>query len=88
MKRRKYIKYNPLSEADEEFGWEANGPDPQALLVSQVRRIYNEVDSPEAELLVVVPASWGLWSSEVATLHVDQMVLDAEDPHLSLNDGE
>jgi len=88
VKRRKYAKYNPLSEAGEEFGWEAAEPDPQALSASQVRRIYGEVDSPEAELLVVALAGWGLRPSEVAALHVDQVVLDAEDAHLSFCDGE
>ncbi len=88
VKRRKYAKYNPLSEAGEEFGWEASEPDPQALSASQVRRIYSEVDSPEAELLVVALAGWGLRPSEVAALHVDQVVLDAEDSHLSFGDGE
>ncbi|ELK55780.1 XerC/D-like integrase [Haloferax sp. BAB-2207] len=88
VKRRKYAKYNPLSEAGEEFGWEASEPDPQALSASQVRRIYSEVDSPEAELLVVALAGWGLRPSEVAALHVDQVVLDADDRHLSFSDGE
>nr|WP_152419042.1 tyrosine-type recombinase/integrase [Haloferax alexandrinus] len=88
VKRRKYAKYNPLAEAGEEFGWEASEPDPQALSAEQVRCIYSEVDSPEAELLVVALAGWGLRPSEVAALHVDQVVLDTEDPHLSFGDGE
>ncbi|WP_416841478.1 site-specific integrase [Haloferax sp. DFSO52] len=88
VKRRKYAKYNPIAEAGEEFGWEASEPDPQALSASQVRRIYGEVDAPEAELLVVALAGWGLRPSEVASLHAEQVVLDADDPHLSFGDGE
>jgi integrase len=88
VKRRKYAKYNPLSEAGEEFGWEASEPDPQVLSATQVHRIYSQVDSPEAELLVVALAGWGLRPSEVAALYVDQVVLNAEDPHLSFGEGE
>ena len=83
-----YARYNPLSQVQNDIGWEAEESDPSALSPAQVRRIYTEVSDPEEELLVVALAGWGLRPSEVASLHNRQVVLDGDDPHLSFGDGE
>jgi integrase len=83
-----YAQFDPLSQASKDVGWEADDPDPSALSAAQIRRIYTEVSSPDEELLVVALAGWGLRPSEVAALHTQQIVLDADDPHLSFDEGE
>jgi len=86
LRRRGYAAYNPLEDADEEFPWERSEPDNPALSAAGVRGLLDAADAPGRRLLVVGLAGWGLRPSELAALHRDQVVLDADDPHLRFED--
>lgn len=81
-------RFNPLATAAGQFGWTREEPDNPALDASQVRRLHRAADSPADRLLVLGLAGWGLRPSELAALHVSQLRLDADDPHVRFDDGE
>ncbi len=65
-----------------EYGWERDDPDNLTLSSEQVRRLYDAVETPDEELLVLALCGWGLRRNEVASLHVSQLVLEGDDPHI------
>ncbi|QCW05250.1 tyrosine-type recombinase/integrase [Natrinema pallidum] len=82
LQRRGKAAYNPAETIDMEYGWDRPEPDNAALSSDQVRRLYDAVESPDEELLVLALCGWGLRRSEVAGLHVSQLVLEGDDPHI------
>lgn len=82
LQRRGKASYNPAETIDMEYGWERDEPDNPALSSDQVRRLYDATETPEEELLMLALCGWGLRRNEVASLHVSQLVLDGDDPHI------
>ncbi|MFC6764572.1 tyrosine-type recombinase/integrase [Natrinema soli] len=82
LQRRGKAAYNPADTIDMEYGWERTEPDNAALSSEQVRRLYDAVETPDEELLVLALCGWGLRRNEVAALHVSQLVLEGDDPHI------
>lgn len=82
LQRRGKAAYNPADTIDMEYGWERTEPDNATLSSRQVRRLYDAVESPSEELLILALCGWGLRRNEVAGLHVSQLVLEGEDPHI------
>lgn len=82
LQRRGKAAYNPAGTIEMEYGWQRPDPDNAALSSEQVRRIYAAADDPSDELLVLALCAWGLRRNEVASLHVSQLVLEGEDPHI------
>lgn len=82
LQRRGKAAYNPAETIDMEYGWERSDPDNPTLSSEQVRRLYDAVESPDEELLVLGLCGWGLRRNEVASLHVSQLVLEGDDPHI------
>jgi len=82
LQRRGKAAYNPAETIDMEYGWERSEPDNPALSSEQVRRLYDAVESPDEELLVLALCGWGLRRNEVASLHVSQLALEGSDPHI------
>ncbi|RZV06328.1 site-specific recombinase XerD [Natrinema hispanicum] len=82
LQRRGKAAYNPAETIDMEYGWERSEPDNPALSSEQVRRLYDAVESPDEELLVLALCGWGLRRNEVASLHVSQLALEGDDPHI------
>jgi len=68
--------YNPLEGANDQFRWEIDNPDNRTVDVEGMRAIYEAADSTETELLVLALGAWGLRPNEVASLSLDQFVLD------------
>ena len=68
--------YNPLNGANDQFRWEIDTPDNKTVDVEGMRAIYEAADSIETELLVLALGAWGLRPNEVASLSIDQLVLD------------
>ena len=82
LERRAIAAFNPASDIAEEYNWSREQKDNPALSSRQVRRIYNAVESPDEELLVLALCGWGLRRNEVASLHASQLVLEGDDPHI------
>lgn len=82
LQRRGKAAYNPAETIDMEYGWERSEPDNAALSSDHVRRLYDAVETPAEELLVLALCGWGLRRNEVASLHVSQLVLEGSDPHI------
>jgi len=53
LQRRRKTVYNPAETIDMEYGWERSKPDNPALSSMQVRWLYDAVESPDEELLVL-----------------------------------
>ncbi|WP_114579634.1 tyrosine-type recombinase/integrase [Saliphagus sp. LR7] len=86
LQRRGKAAYNPAGTIEMEYGWQRSEPDNAALSSQQVRRIYDVVDKASDELLVLALCAWGLRRNEVAALHVSQLVLEEEDPHIRFDE--
>ncbi|WP_425499823.1 tyrosine-type recombinase/integrase [Natrinema caseinilyticum] len=82
LQRRGKAAYDPAETIDMEYGWDRPDPDNAALSSEQVRRLYDAADSRDEDLLVLALCGWGLRRSEVASLHVSQLVLEGDDPHI------
>ncbi|NKE35321.1 site-specific integrase [Natronococcus sp. JC468] len=82
LERRAIAAFNPTSRINEEYNWNREGKDNQPLSSEGVRRLYGAVESSEEELLVLALCAWGLRRNEVASLHVSQIVLEGDDPHI------
>ncbi|AEH39521.1 tyrosine-type recombinase/integrase [Halopiger xanaduensis] len=82
LQRRGKAAYNPAENIDMEYDWDRSEPDNPTLTSAQVRRLYEATQSPDEELLVIALCGWGLRRNEVAGLHVSQLVLEGDDPHI------
>jgi len=69
-------KYNPLDGANDQFRWEIDSPDNKTVDADGMRAIYEAAESIEERLLVLALGAWGLRPNEVASLTMDQFVLD------------
>ena len=69
-------KYNPLDGANDQFRWKIDNPDNKTVDTEGMRAIYEAAGSIEQELLVLALGAWGLRPNEVASLTLDQFVLD------------
>ena len=75
--------YNPLEGANDQFRWEIDNPDNRTVDTDGMRAIYEAADTIEAEILVLALGAWGLRPDEVASLSIDQFVLnDAGDERI------
>ncbi|WP_121743533.1 tyrosine-type recombinase/integrase [Natronorubrum halophilum] len=81
--------FNPTENVDHGEIWEQQIPDNRdnpALSSEQVATLYTAIESPDEQLLVLGLCAWGLRRSEVASLHVSQLVLEGEDPHITFEE--
>ncbi|WP_137290349.1 tyrosine-type recombinase/integrase [Natronorubrum halophilum] len=81
--------FNPTENVDHGEIWEQQIPDSRdnpALSSEQVATLYTAIESPDEQLLVLGLCAWGLRRSEVASLHVSQLVLEGEDPHIAFEE--
>jgi len=73
----KDARHNPTDQLERRFGWDSTPEwDNQALNADQIRTLYRTADDPVDRLIVIGVCGWGLRPSEVASLHVDQLVLN------------
>ena len=72
-------KYNPLDGANDQFRWEIDNPDNKTVDAEGMRAIYEAAESIEERLLVLGLGAWGLRPNEVASLTLDQFVLDDDE---------
>jgi integrase len=82
---RRAIALNPADGLRDVRGWgqdSGTSSDPTALDSEHVRAIYEAARNNRERVLVVALCAWGLRPGEVASLHVDQLYLDAENPHI------
>lgn len=86
LQRRAKAEFNPVAHITDEFGWERDDPDNQPLRREQVRDLYHACEGPSEELTILALCAWGLRRNEVASLHVSQLVLDTEDPHIQFDE--
>lgn len=69
--------YNPTDRLERRFGWDSTTTwDNEGVTADQIRRLYETASTSAERLLVVAVCVWGLRPSEVAALHIDQLVLD------------
>jgi len=72
-------KYNPLDGANDQFRWEIDNPDNKTVDADGMRAIYEAAEGIEEKLLVLALGAWGLRPNEVASLTLDQFVLDDDE---------
>jgi integrase len=72
-------KYNPLDGANDQFRWEIDNPDNKTVDADGMRAIYEAAGSIEEQLLVLALGAWGLRPNEVASLTLDQFVLNNDE---------
>ena len=73
----KGARHNPTDQLERRFGWDSTPEwDNQALEADQIRTLYQTATDPVDRLIVIGVCGWGLRPSEVASLRVDQLVLD------------
>ncbi|WP_226013612.1 tyrosine-type recombinase/integrase [Halomicrobium salinisoli] len=80
---RRQAALNPTEGLD--YDWSDDnhdGPENPPLEPKHVRSLYNAADTARDRLIVVALCAWGLRSSEVAALHVRQLVLDDDQPRI------
>jgi len=86
-----YVSYNPMRRMETRLGLDVPEWDNPALTAADVEELWNAADSVRERLLVVGLCGWGLRPSELAALHVRQVVLDPADddyPYLDFRDGD
>ncbi|ELY68928.1 tyrosine-type recombinase/integrase [Natrinema versiforme] len=89
LETRHGAPFNPADNVDHGEIWDGRVDDEKdnpALSSGQVRTLYDAADGPDEGLLVLALCAWGLRRSEVARLHVSQLVLDGDDPHIAFDD--
>ena len=86
LQRRAKASFNPTASIAAEYGWTRTKKDNQPLSSQQVRRLYGAAETASEQLLVLALCAWGLRRSEVAALHVSQLVLEGEQPHIAFDD--
>ncbi|ELZ05042.1 integrase family protein [Natrialba chahannaoensis JCM 10990] len=86
LERRAKASFNPVKSIDEEYNWSRAEPDNAALSPEQVREIYAAADSRDDGLLVLALCAWGLRRNEVASLHVSQLELESDEPHIAFEE--
>lgn len=78
-------EFNPTENVDHTEIWKQrlnDEKDNPALSSDQVGRLYDTAESLDERLLVLALCAWGLRRNEVASLHVSQLVLEGDDPHI------
>ncbi|ELY91710.1 integrase family protein [Natrialba hulunbeirensis JCM 10989] len=86
LERRAKASFNPVESIDKEYNWSREEPDNAALSAEQAREIYAAADSRADELLVLALCAWGLRRNEVASLHVSQLELESDEPHIAFEE--
>lgn len=77
--------YDPTVRMLKDLGVEDSNPDKSALDARQVRKLVDATENLEERLLVLAVCAWGLRREEVAKLHVSQLVLEGDDPHIAFD---
>jgi len=84
---RGYAAFNPLANADDEFNFETDHDARKVMLdADHVSTIYGAAKTAAERVLVLALCGWGLRRSEVASLHVSQLVLEGDDPHVAFDE--
>jgi integrase len=91
LDRRGRAAFNPVENLQEEYDWRRRTSTRTELSTDGVRRLATTArdrnDDLAASLLVLATCAWGLRRREVAELHVRQLELDGDDPHITF-DGD
>lgn len=85
---RRAIALNPADGLRDVRGWgqdDGTSDSPIALEADDVRALYDAAKNNRDRVLVVALCAWGLRTSEVAALHVDQLHLDGETPYVDFD---
>jgi integrase len=91
LKGGNLAEYNPSTRNRERSGWSREDRDNPALDPNQIATLYEAADTTADRLLVIALCAWGLRPSEVASLHISNIVLDPDDeevPILDFGPGE
>lgn len=81
--------FNPATRVAKRLRLRRGKPDNRALEPDQVGELYERCLNDREQLVVLGLAGWGLRTSEVASLHVDQIYLDPDDddrPYLAFEE--
>lgn len=78
--------YDPTVRMVKDLGVEDPNPDKPALDARQVSAVVDATEGLEGRLLVLAVCAWGLRRQEVAELHVSQLSLEGDDPHVAFDD--
>ncbi|APE95715.1 tyrosine-type recombinase/integrase [Halodesulfurarchaeum formicicum] len=87
LDRSNRIAYDPMENIEEEFRWEWKA-EPTPLSPEQVRKLWIAAETPEERMLVVGYCIWGLRTKELPAIHIDQIFLDAHDPHIKFDEAD
>jgi integrase len=76
------LEYNPIPDVAERFRWKRTETDVlerSALSPTQVKQLWQHTSSIEEKMILVAACAWGLRAGEIASLHIDQLILDPGD---------
>ncbi|WP_435197438.1 tyrosine-type recombinase/integrase [Natronomonas sp. EA1] len=86
---RRLAAVNPVKSVDADYRWDDagdDGPSNPALAPAHVSALVDAAADTRERLLVVALCGFGLRSSEVAALHVSQLALEGETPHIAFEE--
>jgi len=75
------LEYNPIPDVQARFNWtrkEIEVLERSALSPSHVKQLWKHTETLEEKMLLIAACAWGLRSGEIASLHIDQLILDPE----------
>ena len=77
---------DPTVIVDSDFDWSTDNTETPRLSAAQIHQLYRAARNNEERLLIVALCGWGLRPNEVARLHVNQLALDEDDPHVAFEE--
>jgi integrase len=87
LARSNRIAYDPMEDIEDEFDWNWEN-EPTPLTAGQIRRLWETAETAAERMLVIGYCVWGVRTKELAGVHVDQIHLDPQDPHVAFEESQ
>lgn len=87
LERSNRIEFDPMEDIEEEFRWPREA-EPTPLDGEQVERLWITAETDEERVLVIGYCVWGLRTSELPAVHVNQLHLDQQDPVVKFDERD
>lgn len=87
LDRSDRIEFDPMDDLEEEFTW-AWDPEPTPLTAKQVKRLWIAAETDEERVLVIGYCVWGVRTSELPAVHVNQFQFDQEYPKVKFDERD
>lgn len=81
------IEYDPMKNLEDEFRWNWDS-EPTPLKDKHVARLWAAAETDEERILVIGYCVWGLRTSELPAIHVNQLHFDQQNPVISFEEEQ